>query len=120
MARILVIEDDKTHRRIIREILQSQGHETTEAEDGAQGIRLQQDAGYDLIITDILMPEMEGIETVRELIRLNPATKIIAITAYQEGYLEAAKKFGAMAALEKPFQPNELLEVVNNCLEGGS
>ncbi len=120
MARILVIEDDKTHRRIIREILLSQGHETDEASDGAQGIRMQQEGGFDLVITDILMPEMEGIETVRELVRLDPAVRIIAITAYQEGYLEAAKKFGAMAALEKPFKPDELMEVVNSCLKGSA
>ena len=116
MAQILVIEDDNTHRRIIREILKAHGHDVTDAKDGFQGIRLQQSHGYDLVLTDVVMPGMEGIETVRELIRLYPDLRILAISAYKEGYLEAAKKLGAIETLEKPFEPDELADCVEICL----
>ena len=109
MARILVIEDDKIHQRIIREILHAHGHEVMAAEDGKKGLRLQLDHDFDLVITDILMPGMEGIETVRELRRVHPSLKIIAISAFTAGYLEAALKFGAMEALEKPYDPDQLV-----------
>lgn len=117
MVRILIIEDDKIHQRIIREILHAHGHEVTAAEDGKMGLRLQRDHDFDLIITDILMPGMEGIETVRELRRMHPSLKIIAISAFKKGYLEAALKFGAMEALEKPFEPDQLASCVENCLQ---
>ncbi|MBT3533203.1 MAG: response regulator [Rhodospirillaceae bacterium] len=117
MARILVIEDDSTHRRIIREILNAYSHDVTDAEDGDMGIRLQQDHGFDLIVTDILMPGKEGIETVRELVRLYPDVRILAISACKEGYLEAARKFGAMETLAKPFEPEELAGCVDDCLQ---
>jgi len=117
MARILVIEDDKTHRRIIREILLPHGHDLTEAGDGKEGILLQQEHGFDLIITDILMPGMEGIETVRELVRIYPGIRIVAISAHKDGYLEAALKFGAMEALAKPYTPNDVAACVARCLQ---
>ena len=116
MARILVVEDDSIHRKIIREVLKNHGHDITDAEDGNQGICLQEKHGFELIITDVLMPGMDGIETVRELIRLYPGLKILAISAYEGGYLEAAKKFGAMETLKKPFEPGELVRCVNRCL----
>ncbi len=117
MANILVIEDDKTHRRIIREILIAHGHEVMDAADGNKGIRMQQDHDFDLVVTDILMPGMEGIETVRELHRIDPSLRIIAISAYKEGYLQAALRFGAMEALEKPFDPDQLAGCVESCLQ---
>ena len=61
MARILIIDDDDIQRRIVREILEAGAHDVTEAEDGNQGLRLQNEQVFDLIITDILMPGMEGV-----------------------------------------------------------
>ena len=78
MARILVIEDDSTHRRIIREILNAYSHDVTDAEDGDMGIRLQQDHGFDLIVTDILMPVMDGFELCRQ-VRANPEYNQVVI-----------------------------------------
>ncbi len=116
MARILVIEDDKDNRQIIREILKAQDHEVMEAEDGHMGLSLQEEHGFDLVLTDILMPVMEGIETVRELTRQYPGLRIIAMSAFRQGYLDAARKFGAMETLEKPFTPNEVVACVERCL----
>ncbi|MBT7665010.1 MAG: response regulator [Rhodospirillaceae bacterium] len=116
MAHILVIDDVSTQRRIIREILNVNGHDVTEADSGHEGIRLQSEHDFDLVVTDILMPGMDGIETVRELVRLYPHIKILAISAAKDGYLEAAEKFGAMAKLEKPIEPNELADCVAACL----
>ncbi|MBT7761007.1 MAG: response regulator, partial [Rhodospirillaceae bacterium] len=108
MARILIIDDDDIQRRIVREILEAGAHDVTEAEDGNQGLRLQNEQVFDLIITDILMPGMEGLETVRELARVYPGVRIIAMSGHREGYLRAASSFGAMATLEKPFAPGDL------------
>ncbi|MDP6689020.1 MAG: response regulator [Alphaproteobacteria bacterium] len=116
MARILVIEDDKVQQRIIRHILDGHGHDVTDAAGGWQGMCLQKEYAYDLVITDIIMPGMDGIETVRELIRLYPGLKIIAISAHKKVYLDAAKTFGAMEILAKPFTPEALIGCVENCL----
>jgi CheY-like chemotaxis protein len=119
MAQILVIDDDKVQRRIIREILSQRGHHVTDAVDGHQGLRLQKQHGFDLVLTDIIMPGMDGIETVRELVRLYPGLKIIAISAHEKGYLDAAAKFGAMEILAKPLVPDVLTGYVENWLGAG-
>ena len=119
MARILVIDDDQVQRRIIRAILTERGHHVTDAGDGHQGIRLQKEHAFDLVLTDIVMPGMDGIETVRELVRLYPGLKIIAFSAHENGYLDAAMKFGAMEGLAKPLLPDVLTDHVDNCLRAG-
>ena len=119
MTRILVVEDDRVHRKIIREILAPHGYDVMEAADGIEAIHMQRDHGFDLILTDVVMPGMEGIETVRDLPRLYPDLRIIAISAYKEGYLAAAEKLGAMATIEKPFDPHALAACVESCLRRG-
>ncbi len=119
MARILVIDDDEVQRRLIRHVLVKQSHHVTDAEDGTEGIRLQKKHGFDLVVTDIIMPGMDGIETVRELICLYPTLRIIAISAHRRVYLDAAKKFGATETLAKPFTPEDLVSCVENCLHSG-
>jgi two-component system response regulator CpxR len=121
MATILVIDDDAAMRRLILRVLRARGHDLLEAENGDAGIALMKDRTPDLIITDILMPQKEGIETIREVLGRSPGVKIIAISgggSQNLMFLDAAKTFGAHAALAKPFRSEELIETVDRVLAG--
>jgi DNA-binding response OmpR family regulator len=125
MARILIIDDDPQLRRLLTRILQSESHEVIEASNGADGIARFKAAPSALVITDILMPEKEGIETIRDLRRLAPAVPIIAISgggASQKSmkFLDMAAKLGATVALAKPFRAPKLLETVARLLSEGA
>jgi DNA-binding response OmpR family regulator len=120
MARILVIDDEAELRRIIRIALEQAGHEVIEARNGEDGLRQHDDATADLIITDIMMPETDGIETIIALRRHSPRIKIIAISGGgrvgDTNFLTLAAKFGADQVLAKPFRREQLLETVRACL----
>ena len=116
MARILIIDDDESVRFSIRHALKSIGHEVAEAENGNQGIALQQDQSFDLVITDIIMPETNGFETIRELKRKHPSLPVIAISGggrfKSSDYLDVAKMFGVEIVLAKPFTAPELFKSI--------
>ena len=120
MARILVADDEELARFTIREILESAGHEVTEATNGDEAIAKQQATPFDLLVTDIIMPEKEGVETIIELKKEFPDLKIIGISGggrtRNMDFLQLAKQFGAEKILAKPFTEDELLENVNACL----
>ena len=120
MARILVIDDDTDVRRMVRNMLDRAGHEVAEAPNGDIGTKMFRKEPFDLIITDIFMPEKEGLETIRELHREFPDLRIIAISGGGSvghySYLPLAKSFGATRTLSKPFSHQELLEIVNELL----
>ena len=80
MARILIIDDEEKFRKMLRQMLERAGHEVVEAPDGKEGVKLYREKLTDLIITDIFMPEKEGIQTIKELKRDFPEAKIIAIS----------------------------------------
>ena len=117
MANILVIDDEAPMRRFVAHALTKQGHVVSEAADGAEALRILAERPIGLVITDLLMPETDGIETIMELRRLYPATKIIAISGggeYQSGagFLRAAVSLGADRTLTKPFEFKQLLPAV--------
>ena len=120
MARILVIDDEPLARYTIREALENSGHSVAEAENGREGLQLFALQSFDLIITDILMPEMDGVQTIQELRLLNRIAKVIAITGggsvRSEGRLALATRTGASSVLTKPFSDEELMSSVNACL----
>lgn len=118
MARILLIEDDAGARRVYRGMLESAGHQVVEAPDGREGIRLFRQSPADLIITDILMPHQDGVETIRELRRDYPELRIIAITGARGSYnrLPAANALGAGRTLTKPVSMEEMLRTVSEVL----
>jgi CheY-like chemotaxis protein len=122
MALILVIDDAATVRHLMRRILVEAQHSVIEAPDGEVGLTLFATQLPALVITDLFMPNREGIETIQELRRLSPGAKIIAMsssgTASGKLYLGAAKKLGANAILAKPFKPAELLAAVDRVLAG--
>ncbi len=118
LARILVIDDDDQMRDLLQAILEREGYEVIIAEDGKIGTRLFQQNLPDLVLTDLLMPEKEGIETIMDLKREYPETKIIAISGGgnhvgPDNYLKLARKIGANYALKKPFERKELLETID-------
>ncbi|MBC8239113.1 MAG: response regulator [Alphaproteobacteria bacterium] len=117
--RILVIDDDDLVRETIKLGLESAHYQVVEANDGAVGLKIASQDEFDLVITDILMPNKEGIETIQELRRARPTLKIIAISGGDRrggSFLEIAEKFGASKTLRKPFRPQELLRCVQDLL----
>ena len=122
MARILVVDDNTTLRMMMRETLEKAGHEVVEACNGVEGIERAHAESFDLVITDIIMPDKEGIETIIELRKSYPDLKIIAASAggkvNAEEYLETAKAFGANLTLVKPFGRKDILQAVDKVLAG--
>jgi CheY-like chemotaxis protein len=121
LALILVIDDEAAIRQLVRHILEHAGHTVIEAPNGRAGIQLLRDNRIDLVITDIIMPEMEGIEMIMAIRRDFPATRVLAMSGGgsvkgSSVYLDAASKLGADAILAKPFRATTLREVVKNLL----
>ena len=117
---ILVIDDDDQFRGMLRETLEHAGYKVADAANGKEGIRLYREKPADLVITDPIMPEKEGIETIKELKRDFPEVKIIAISGGGRGapedYLHMAKKLGAQYAFAKPVEREDLLEAVKEII----
>ena len=123
MAQILLIDDDDALRGILAKALSYAGHHVIQAADGRQGVELAQVASFQLVITDLIMPVQEGVETIAALRGEHPTLPIIAISgglSNSLAYLAIAEKFGAQRVLPKPFTPAELLTVVDAVLAGAS
>jgi CheY-like chemotaxis protein len=120
MAKVLVIDDDPGFRRMVNLVLTRAEHIVIEAEDGNFGLLRFEEEKPDLVISDIVMPGKEGIETIREIRALSPATPIIAMSGGGASigleYLDAAGKLGASSILAKPFRPADLAEMVKRLL----
>ncbi|MBN2010627.1 response regulator [candidate division KSB1 bacterium] len=117
MSRILVIDDIDEARNTVCKILTRNGFDVVEAYNGKEAIKLVKNNMPDLVITDILMPEMEGLETIQELMKLNRKLPIVAITGSTDSpYLQVALKLGATKGLYKPFNQADLLSAVNSAL----
>ncbi len=120
MKRILIIDDNEQIRSLLREILELANFVVADAPNGEIGARLFRQQPADLVITDIFMPEKEGLETIRELRREFPDVKIIAISGGgsrgELAYLPAAKKLGAHRTFIKPFELDEMLTAVRELL----
>jgi len=121
MARILIIDDEAMIRDLLVNILEREGYETITASGGKDGIKIYRENPADLIITDLLMPEKDGIETIMELRRDSQDVKIIAMSGGgkidPETYLQIAKNMGAIETIAKPFDRKELLKTVQELLE---
>lgn len=122
MERILIIDDESPIRSMIRLILEREGYTVTEASDGAEGIRCFREKPADLVITDLIMPNKDGIGLILELKKEFSTAKIIAMSGgglnRPEGYLRGAKKLGAAYTLSKPINRQELLRAVKDALKG--
>ena len=120
MRKILIIDDNSAVRATMARILELAGYETVTAGDGNEGLIRMRQEDPDLIITDIIMPEKEGIETIRQILIERPSAKIMAVSGggrhANMDFLDAARKLGAIDVLEKPFEPDDLVNRVSRCL----
>ena len=124
MASVLIIDDDNEMRATLRKILEGAGHTVLDAQDGKQALRMYAGNPTDLVITDIYMPKMDGIEFVMRVCEAFPEARIIALSGGgylgKENALAAASSLGAVGVLEKPFSIDECLELVEKVLEEDS
>lgn len=118
MPHILVIEDDDEVRALITEFLKREGHEVLEATNGLEGTEVFDQNEVDIVITDIMMPAQDGVETIRALKMRDPKVRAIAITGFRGSYnrLPAAEFVGAKHTLVKPFTKEQLLAAVDSAL----
>ena len=121
MAKILVIEDESQLSDVLKKMLIRDGHQVLIANDGLEGIKSFHQFNPDLIITDIIMPEKDGIEVIVEVLKVNPDLPIIAISGGRRALtasfnLDSAAMLGAKGVLQKPFTHEQLLEVIESAL----
>ena len=121
--RILVIDDDHQMRILLRQVMEWAGYEVIEAGDGREGLHKLRKIGADLVITDLIMPEQEGLETIALIKKEYPHLKIIAISGGgrigPDAYLPAAQELGAERVFSKPFDIRKLAETVKELLQNG-
>lgn len=123
MARILVIDDDELLRKVIVTSLRMAGHIVSEANGGNQGLKLVASEPTDLILTDLVMPEKDGIETLLAVKQRYPGIVIVAMSGVSQHaplYLKVAKQLGAHRILEKPFELATLLRLIEEALPTGA
>ena len=120
MAKILLIDDERAMRQIIFKTLEGAGHAVRQAENGKAGLALFNSHTFELVITDVFMPDKDGIETIREIRAQAPATRILAVSGGGRvgatEFLGLAKTFGADMILQKPFRMHSLLDTVEQLL----
>jgi CheY-like chemotaxis protein len=125
LANILIVDDDSAVQATIRILLERAGHSVVAASDGRKGLAIFEAGDFDLLLLDIFMPGMDGLETMRLIHQQRPLIPIIVISgrpiASDPGagldFLAMATKLGAVTSLQKPFKPAALLAAVENCLE---
>lgn len=121
MARILIIDDEPQIRSMLKLMLEREGYEVVEAPDGVEGIKIYRQNPADLIITDLIMPNKDGIGMIIDLKKEFPDVNIIAMSGgglnKPDGYLKGAKKLGAACTLTKPIDREEMLRAVKDILK---
>lgn len=120
MAKILVIDDDPLARSLSERALKRAGHDAVTADNGEAGLRCFSEDDFDLVITDIFMPDCDGLEVIRGIAGTAPSTPILVISGgskdIPEDYLRIAGLMGAHSTLAKPFTPEDLRYAVENLL----
>lgn len=121
MSRILIIDDDDLIRQMLRAVLEREGYDVLDASDGREGLRVFMKNPVDLVVTDLVMPEKEGLEIIIELRRNFPDLKIIAIsgggTVGGSQYLDVAGKLGADKIMGKPLKLREFIAIVKGLMK---
>lgn len=118
-ARILVVDDNLEMRELIERILRRDGHDVVHAINGRDALSALSTGAFDLVLTDLFMPEMDGIELIRELAVRSPGTPVVVLSGADDGggnLLRAAQVFGAAVALEKTVPPAEVRATVRHVL----
>ncbi|MDP2279764.1 MAG: response regulator [Nitrospirota bacterium] len=120
MKKVLIVDDDAELRSTLSEILKGAGYHIDEASSGKEAIEKMASKDFDIALLDLMMPKMNGIETLTELKKITPKTKVIMITAFAtvENAVDAIKK-GASDYISKPFKIEELLTTIRRVIEEG-
>lgn len=123
MARILVVDDDNVFAQLICRALQTRGHDVISADDGESAMRTFRKDNFDAVVCDLVMPEREGVQTIRELRQVRPDLPIVAISGglssgrfVDVDILSMVEKLGADATLKKPFQLSALCKAVEDAI----
>lgn len=116
MARILIVDDEISDRILEYSILEDAGHELLAATDGRAALSLYRTQPIDLVITDILMPKLDGLDLIYEIRQSDPDARIIAVSGVSRTDLERATERGAVETLFKPVTRDELLDAVKRAL----
>lgn len=120
-AKILVVEDNPATRELLRELLSQEGYMVKVAQNGKEALRRVRKDNFDLVLTDVKMPRMNGIQLLKELQKIVPDIKVIIITATADSEIAVkAMKFGAYDYITKPFCLDSILQKVKKVLEGGN
>jgi len=118
-GKVLVIDDEEIVRISCRRALGPEGYEVSQAQNGIEGLRMLEKERYDLVLSDLKMPDMDGIEVLRMIKNRWPEVQVIIITGYQTvDTAVKAIKLGAFDYIEKPFTPDALVSAVGNALAG--
>jgi CheY-like chemotaxis protein len=128
MPRILVVDDDRSVRIATQALLEDDGYEVVVADSGRAGIEALADSTFDVVIVDIFMPGMDGLETIKAFHYYAPDVPIIAMSGFMfrntsapaPDFLSMSTKLGAAYSLHKPFRPRDLLKAIEACLGSGS
>ena len=120
VANILVIDDEAPMRRFVALALEKQGHAVAEAADGAEALKIMAERPVDLVITDLLMPEMDGVDVLSSIRKGGHTMPVIAMSGGgkvdSKSYLEVARALGAFATIAKPFELEHLLATVRDAI----
>lgn len=131
MAKIIVVDDEEDIRNVLKQVLERAGYEVQVAESGKEGLELLKDGGADLVITDVIMPGMDGVSLTREIREKFRDTRILVISgggnvapaSYEPGaisttaFLSSAKNAGADQTMTKPFDRQELIRIIGELLD---
>ena len=121
MTRVLIVDDEASIRGLLRQAFEMNSFEVIEASNGEEAVRTFREGGIDLVITDIIMPDKEGLESIMDLKEIDPDVKIIAISGggrlEPHSYLQMAANFGAKKVFQKPLSISLLIEAAKELTE---
>ena len=119
MARILIVDDDESDRLFERAILQDAGHALFFASDGESALEAYRKFRIEIVITDLQMPRLNGLQLIRELKEIDPLATIIAVSGVAAAQLGRARELGAVTTIKKPVMPSELMAALREILHPG-
>jgi DNA-binding response OmpR family regulator len=120
LRRVVVADDEPGLRLLLSATLTGAGYDVLQATNGLEAVHLCETGDVDLLLTDLVMPDHEGLETIRRMRLERPTIPIVAMSgAFDGGFLEVAREMGAAAVIQKPFTPDQVIKVVGRILAGG-
>lgn len=120
--RVLIVDDDDDLRSVLCDALRKRGYEATDSASAASGLRILQHHSFDLILSDVVMPDMDGIEFLRKVKKENPDQPVVLMSGNTIGqqFFKAAELFGSKVNLQKPFSIDEMLTAIGRVLDSQS